>query len=130
VAASGPHQFNFPMIFKVHKNSFTLKFENPKLPCFNHGETFREGRKDEGGQFSFWEKIQIETDFEFGCNFKGLQPYRKNSKNSPKFYLLKIFITVNLYWSTCIQKFDVPLQVAIRTKLNSQKGFNFNLKTP
>jgi hypothetical protein len=28
-AASGPHRFDFPTIFKVHKNSFTLKLENP-----------------------------------------------------------------------------------------------------
>jgi hypothetical protein len=37
--------------------------------------------------------------------------------------------TTNLDWLTCIQKFEVPLQVAVRTKKkNSEKSSNFILK--
>jgi hypothetical protein len=78
--------------------------------------------------FPFGSNFKIETDFQFDCNFKGLQPYRKNHRNSPKFYLLKIFITVNLYWPTCIKKFEVPLQVAIRTKMQNPKRVQFEFE--
>jgi hypothetical protein len=46
---------------------------------------------------------------------KCFRPFMKNPRNSPKFYLLKIFNSVNLAGLTCIQSFEVPLQVAIRT---------------
>jgi hypothetical protein len=66
--------------------------------------------------------FKIETDFElqiredtgFGI-LKCFRPFMKNPRNSPKFYLLKIFNSVNLAGLTCIQSFEVPLQVAIRT---------------
>jgi hypothetical protein len=49
--------------------------------------------------------------------------------NSPKIFLDMIFNTVNLYWLTCIQKFEDPLQVANRTtKEISKKSSNLNLK--
>jgi hypothetical protein len=39
------------------------------------------------------------------------------------------FNTENLSWLTCIQNFDLPLQVEIIFKRNIQKEFNFEFET-
>jgi hypothetical protein len=79
-----------------------------------------------GKNFPFGTNFKIETDFEIQIQEEtgfGIWLKFKRASNllwkileiSPKFYLLKIFNIVNLDGLTCIQKFEVPLQVAIRT---------------
>jgi hypothetical protein len=60
---------------------------------------------------------------------KGFKPFGKTSINSPKLYLGMTFNTENLSWLTCIQNFDLPLQVEIIFKRNIQKEFNFEFET-
>jgi hypothetical protein len=50
-----------------------------------------------------------------------------NSLNSPKLLIDIILNTVNLDCLTCIQKFEVPLDVVDRTKMKIQKESNLNL---
>jgi hypothetical protein len=61
-------------------------------------------------------------------NLKGFKPLRKNSINSPKFFLDMVFNTVNLDGLTCFKKFEAPLQVANRDlKREIQKESNLTL---
>jgi hypothetical protein len=60
---------------------------------------------------------------------KGFKPFGKNLINSPKFFLGMIFNTMNLDWLTCIQNFEVPLQVENGLKRNIKKEFKFEFET-
>jgi hypothetical protein len=58
-------------------------------------------------------------------NLKGVKSLRKNSINSPKFFLDMIFNTLNLDGLTHIQKLEALLQVANRDlKREIQKELN------
>jgi hypothetical protein len=61
--------------------------------------------------YKFWSKFQ----FESYLNFEGVQTFGKNMVNSLKFFLDMIFHNVNLVCFTCIQKFEVHLQVVNMT---------------
>jgi hypothetical protein len=57
-------------------------------------------------------KIQNKSNLSFVSILKGFKHF---GNNSPKFYLLMIFMNMNLDGLTCIKKFEVPLQVTIMT---------------
>jgi hypothetical protein len=46
---------------------------------------------------------------------KGCKPFGKNLINSVKFYLLMIFLNMNLHCLPCMQHLEVPFQVANMT---------------
>jgi hypothetical protein len=64
--------------------------------------------------------------FEFGLNLFGFQTFGKNLNNSPKFYLAKVFMNVNLYGLTSLQNFDDITQVTIYLDLLIKGNSNFN----
>jgi hypothetical protein len=59
-------------------------------------------------------KYQENFQFETCLNFKGVQTFREKSHKFTKYPSSHDFNTVNLDGLTCIQKFEVPLQVAIK----------------
>jgi hypothetical protein len=54
-------------------------------------------------------------------NFKAVQTLWKNMVNSLKFYLELIFTTMNLVGHTCMQDYEVSIQLS--------EGLVWNLKT-
>jgi hypothetical protein len=65
---------------------------------------------------------------EIGLNLKGVQTFEKNTIDSPKKFLDMIFKVVKLDGLTCIKNFEVPLQVAIGTKMENPKRVQFEFK--
>jgi cellobiose phosphorylase len=59
--------------------------------------------------YKLWNKINIEIF----SNFKGVKSFWKNLINSIKVHLPMLDLNIILYWHTCIQIFEVPLQVGI-----------------
>jgi hypothetical protein len=51
----------------------------------------------------------------------------KNPDNSTKFYLPKVFMNVNLYGLTCMQKCEDTMQVAFGLGLIIKENLNLNL---
>jgi hypothetical protein len=60
-------------------------------------------------------------------DFKGIQTFWENPKNSPKLYLARACTNIILDDITCIVDFNVPLQVAILILGENLKDFNLNL---
>jgi hypothetical protein len=67
-------------------------------------------------------------EIEIGLNLKGVQTFEKNTINSPKIFLDMIFKAVKLDGLTCIKKIEVPLHVAIGTKMENPKIVEFEFE--
>jgi hypothetical protein len=52
----------------------------------------------------------------------------KNQNNSPKFSIYMIFMNMNLYDITCMQKFEDHIQVLFEFHLINKKDLNLNMK--
>jgi hypothetical protein len=73
-----------------------------------------------GNNFAYWSNFKIKTDLElqiqkileFDSNFKGVQIFWENPRNSPKIYHAKPQTNIILDDIACISDFNVPLQVA------------------
>jgi hypothetical protein len=57
-------------------------------------------------------KFRNLLEFEFVLNFKGVQTFWENPRNSPKLYPGIAYPNIIFYDITCIKDFNVPLQVA------------------
>jgi hypothetical protein len=125
VGQTGNSCFFNPKSFPIYSKS--SDFENTKqhFPVVQKFLTFARWNLISKEKLSFWKGVQIPNGFwnkdprnKSNLNLvwilKGFKPLRKNSINSPKIFLDMIFKLVNLDWLTCIQNFEVPLQVANR----------------
>jgi hypothetical protein len=90
-------------------------------------------------QNSFWKQIQIPNSFgipNLGSKhdlnlvwiFKGVQPLGTNLNNSPKFSLGSVFMNVDLYGITYMQKFEDPILVAFGPNLIIEQWFEFEFE--
>jgi hypothetical protein len=63
---------------------------------------------------------------EFDLNLLRLQTFGKNLNYSPKFYLAKVFMNVNLDDLTCMQEFEDIIQVANELDFTLKEDLNLN----
>jgi hypothetical protein len=92
------------------------------------GTNFLFGRSPNSQQ-NLNEKFRERINLKLVCNLKGFNPLDKISINFPKFFLGMIFNTINLGSLTCIQNFEVPLEVENGLKRNIKKEFKFEFGT-
>jgi hypothetical protein len=118
----GPTRFED--FFWYSKSAQTLKFKMRALLMSKNTQTWH------GARFEYFEQLSqsgwlqipnkihiiilwIDLNLNLLLFLKGLNPCEKNLRNSPKFYLDLVFITVNLVGHTFMQKIWVSIQVSM-----------------